>query len=43
MAADEARELREALSNSRHEKVVLQCELDALRLEMETMRELMSS
>ena len=40
---EEAKELREALSASRAEKDVLQCEVHSMRLELETMRELMSS
>ena len=39
---EEAKELREALSVSRHEKDVLQCEVHALRLELETTRELLA-
>jgi hypothetical protein len=39
---EEAAELREALSSSKHEKDVLRCEVHALQLELETMRELMS-
>jgi len=43
LAEEEAKELREALTASRQEKDVLQCEVHSLRLEMETMRELMAS
>ena len=43
LAQEEARELREALGASKQEKDVLQCEVHALRLELETMKELMSA
>ena len=39
---EEAAELREALSSSKQEKDVLRCEVHALQLELETMRELMN-
>ena len=38
---EENQELREALNASRNEKDVLQCELHAMRLELDTTRELL--
>ena len=38
---EENSELREALNASRHERDVLQCEVHAMRLELETTRELL--
>ena len=43
LLAEEAKELREALNASRHEKDVLQCEVHAMRLELDTMRELLGT
>lgn len=40
---EESKELRQALSASRHEKDVLQCEVQSMRLELDTLRELMQS
>ena len=43
LVEEEAYELRASLAASRSERDVLQCELDAMRLELEATRELMAS
>ena len=39
---EEAKDLRAALNASRHEKDVMHCEVQSMRLELETLRELVN-